>query len=136
MLPIKLSTDKSSIQKLNAVTARLVFSVLHKALQTTVFRDFLPLTKPKFKVQSFEIVNKSTFNPQVNLTLKLTTLKYQARADCPIMMHSLKQDYLSSYFIRMFCEKISGAEHFKVVLAGKFKIVTLSVCYVIPLFPL
>lgn len=51
------------------------------------------------------------------------------------MMHILKQDYLSSYFIRMFCEKISSAEHFRVVSTGKFEIVALSVCNVIPLFP-
>lgn len=51
MLPEKLSADKSSIQKFNAVRARLVFSVLHKALQAPVFRDFLPLRKPEFKVK-------------------------------------------------------------------------------------
>lgn len=65
----------------------------------------------------------------------VTTLSYKAVTCCPIMIHSLKQDYVSNYFIRMFCEKISTAKHFKVVSAGKFKIVALSVCNVIPLFP-
>lgn len=51
------------------------------------------------------------------------------------MIHSLKQDYLSSYFIRMFCEKICNAEHFKVVSAGKSEIVALSVGSIILLFP-
>lgn len=51
MLPVKISTDKSSTQKLNTVTARLVFSILHKALQTPMCRDFLPLRRPKLKVK-------------------------------------------------------------------------------------
>lgn len=51
------------------------------------------------------------------------------------MIHSLKQDYLTSYVIGMLCEKINNAKNFKVISAGKFEIVALSVCNVIPLFP-
>lgn len=54
-----------------------------------------------------------------------TTLNYRAIACWPIMLHILKQESLLRYSIGKFCEKISSAEHFKVVSARKFKIVTM-----------